>query len=190
MAKARKRRLKVYRTPIGFHDAYVAAPSQKAALEAWGADTNLFARGSAEEVTDPELMEAPLEHPGEVIKVSRGSAAEQIKALGKDSGRRTPSPRSSRKTATSRPLPRGERVKRRGPKPSRAKLTKAEEALETLRKRQVKAVDKLDKQEEALRRRRDELESKQAEQVEKAEARIGTEREAYQRKLRMWEETE
>ena len=26
--------LKVYRTPIGFHDAYVAAPSKKAALRA------------------------------------------------------------------------------------------------------------------------------------------------------------
>ena len=31
-------KLKVYRTPIGFHDAYVAAPSQKAALDAWGSD--------------------------------------------------------------------------------------------------------------------------------------------------------
>jgi hypothetical protein len=28
------RKLKVFRTPIGFHDAYVAAPSRKAALEA------------------------------------------------------------------------------------------------------------------------------------------------------------
>ena len=27
----RATKLKVYRTPIGFHDAYVAAPSQKAA---------------------------------------------------------------------------------------------------------------------------------------------------------------
>ena len=33
---ARKQKLNVYRTPIGFHDAYVAAPSQHAALLAWG----------------------------------------------------------------------------------------------------------------------------------------------------------
>jgi hypothetical protein len=33
----RAAKLKVFRTPIGFHDAYVAAPSQKAALEAWEA---------------------------------------------------------------------------------------------------------------------------------------------------------
>ena len=45
-------KLKVFRTPTGFHDAYVAAPSRKAALAAWGAEADLFARGTAEEVTD------------------------------------------------------------------------------------------------------------------------------------------
>ena len=88
MAKAkRKQKLKVFRTPIGFHDAYVAAPSQKAALEAWGADANLFARGEAEEVTEPKLAKAPLEHPGKVVKVLRGTKAEHLAALGKK-GRR------------------------------------------------------------------------------------------------------
>lgn len=70
------RALKVYRTPIGFHDAYVATPSQKAALEAWGADANLFARGSAEQVTEAELMQEPLANPGKIIKRPRGSEAE------------------------------------------------------------------------------------------------------------------
>ena len=84
MAKAkRKQKLKVFRTPIGFHDAYVAAPSQKAALEAWGVRTNLFARGSPEEVADPKLTKAPLEHPGKVVKVLRGTKKEQLAALGK-----------------------------------------------------------------------------------------------------------
>ena len=76
------RKLKVFRTTTGFHDAYVAAPSQKAALEAWGADANLLARGVAEQVTDPKLMAAPLERPGEVIKLSRGDLATQLRALG------------------------------------------------------------------------------------------------------------
>ena len=31
------RALKTFRTAIGFHDAYGAAPSRKAALKAWGA---------------------------------------------------------------------------------------------------------------------------------------------------------
>jgi hypothetical protein len=87
VAKAkRKQRLKVYCTPIGFHDALVAAPSQKAALEAWGASTNLFARGLAETVTDRALAEPALAEPGKVIKVSRGSKAEQLRAAAKDSG--------------------------------------------------------------------------------------------------------
>ena len=79
MAKAGK--LKVFRTPIGFHDAYVAAPSQKAALEAWGSDHNLFARGEAELVDDPALTAEPLARPGEVIKRLRGTAEEQLAAL-------------------------------------------------------------------------------------------------------------
>ena len=74
-------KLKVFRTPIGFHDAYVAASSQKAALAAWGSDANLFARGQAEQVTDPKLMKAPLESPGTVIWIMRGTAAEHMAAL-------------------------------------------------------------------------------------------------------------
>ena len=49
----------VYRPPVGFHAAYVAAPSQKAALEAWGSDANLFARGVAEVVTVLVLTKTP-----------------------------------------------------------------------------------------------------------------------------------
>jgi len=82
MPKAkRNQRLKVYSTPIGFHDALVAAPSQKAALEAWGAGTNLFSQGSAHVVTDPKLTKEPLEHPGQVVKVPRGTRKEHLSAL-------------------------------------------------------------------------------------------------------------
>ena len=77
----RKQQLKVFVTPIGFHDAYVAAPSQKAALEAWGADSNIFAQGIAEQVTDPTLMEGPLASPGKVIKRVRASADEHFAEL-------------------------------------------------------------------------------------------------------------
>ena len=66
-------KLKVFRTSIGFDDAYVAAQSRKAALVAWGADTDLFAHGSAELVDDPRLTEEPLSRPGEVVRVRRGT---------------------------------------------------------------------------------------------------------------------
>jgi hypothetical protein len=78
---ARAQKLKVYRTVAGFNDAYVAATSQKAALEAWGSVRDLFARGIAELVTDPALTAAPLASPGVVVKHSRGTTAEQIKAM-------------------------------------------------------------------------------------------------------------
>ena len=78
------RALKVFKLPIGFHDAYVAAPSQKAAAEAWGSDISVFARGEAELVTDAKLTEEPLASPGKVIKRLRGTAEEQIAALSKD----------------------------------------------------------------------------------------------------------
>ena len=52
------RALKVFRTPIGFHDAYVAAPSQKAALEAWGVRQDLFKEGQAAVADDPAAQAA------------------------------------------------------------------------------------------------------------------------------------
>jgi hypothetical protein len=54
-------KLKVFRTVSGFHDAYVAVPSRAAALRAWGASTDLFGMGAAEEVKDPKFMKAALE---------------------------------------------------------------------------------------------------------------------------------
>ncbi len=76
-------RLKLFRTPIGFHDAYVAAPSQKAALKAWGADADLFARGIAERVDDSALLAEAAEQPGTVIKRARGTAEEHLASAGK-----------------------------------------------------------------------------------------------------------
>jgi hypothetical protein len=52
------RALKVLRTAAGFHDASVAATNRKAALAARGSRADLFARGMAEQVTDPELTAA------------------------------------------------------------------------------------------------------------------------------------
>ena len=112
----RKQKLKVYRTPIGFHDAYVAAPSQKAALAAWGSDHDLFARGIAELVDDPELTREPLAKPGEVIRRSRGTAAEQIAALPADR------PKRAREAAVEPSPPPPPPKPKPKPKPDRAPL--------------------------------------------------------------------
>jgi colicin import membrane protein len=67
------RKLKTYRTSVGFFDLAIAAPSMKAALEAWGSETNLFHQGFAKETDDPAIIAATLAKPGIVLRRPVGS---------------------------------------------------------------------------------------------------------------------
>jgi hypothetical protein len=67
------RRLKTYQTSSGFFDLAVAAPSMKAAAEAWGSRTNVFKQGFAKETRDPAIVAATLAKPGVVLKRAVGS---------------------------------------------------------------------------------------------------------------------
>jgi hypothetical protein len=67
------RKLKTYQTSLGFFDLAIAAPSMKAALQAWGADSNLFHQGAAKESHDPDVIAATLAKPGTVLKRPVGS---------------------------------------------------------------------------------------------------------------------
>jgi hypothetical protein len=58
---------------MGFFDLAIAAPSMKAALEAWGSNSNLFHQGFAKEVADPQVVAATMEKPGLVLKRPVGS---------------------------------------------------------------------------------------------------------------------
>lgn len=174
------RKLKVFRTPTGFHDAYVAAPSRKAALAAWGADADLFARGTAEEVTDPRLMAEPLRHPGEVIRVSRGDLAAQLKALGP---RKKP-PRSGAKQApAAEPKPAAKAAK---PPPKRDKVDQADEALAAAQARQAKERATLEKERAAIERQIDALEARHEKEIERIEQRRDKAQAAYRRALESW----
>jgi hypothetical protein len=62
------RRLKVFETHIGFYEMVVAAPSMKAAAEAWGANPALFRQGFATETRDRKAARAALAQPGKVLK--------------------------------------------------------------------------------------------------------------------------
>ena len=68
------RKLKTYQTSLGLFDLAVAAPSMKAALEAWGADSNLFHQGAAKQSEDPDVIAATLVAPGVVLKRPVGSS--------------------------------------------------------------------------------------------------------------------
>jgi hypothetical protein len=67
------RKLKTYQTSLGFFDQAIATPSMKAALEAWGADSNLFHQGAAKESKDPDIVAATMAKPGVVLKRPVGS---------------------------------------------------------------------------------------------------------------------
>src|SRR5437016_13717445 len=67
------RKLKTYQTSLGFFDQAIAAPSMKAALEAWGTKTNLFHQGVAKEVDDPDVIAATMRKPGVILRRPVGS---------------------------------------------------------------------------------------------------------------------
>lgn len=67
------RKLKTYITSQGFYDLAVAAPSMKAALEAWGASSNLFHQSFAKEAGDADVIAATMEAPGIVLRRPVGS---------------------------------------------------------------------------------------------------------------------
>jgi len=68
------RKLKTFQTSLGFYDLAIAAPSMKAALEAWGAGSNLFHQGIAKETDDPDVVAATMSKPGVVLKRPAGSS--------------------------------------------------------------------------------------------------------------------
>jgi len=174
-------KLKVFRTPIGFHDAYVAAPSQKAALAAWGADADLFARGVAERVTDPALIEEPLANPGKVIRRTRGSESEHIAAL-----KATPSP-ARKAPATTQDKPRREaRPARPKPRPARDRLDAAEAALEEAREHFASERTALDREETELQRKRERLRADERREEERLIARRDDEEARYEAAMDRW----
>ena len=125
-------KLKLFRAVSGFHDSYVAAPSRAAALRAWGARTDLFAMGAAEQVDDPAVFAKARSKPGVIFKANRGKSAglEEAKAA--------------------RPKP------KRKP-PSRARLERAERALAALEIKQEAERAALDKEIAVLEERKRKL---------------------------------
>ena len=177
--------LKVYRTPIGFHDAYVAAPSQKAALAAWGSDANLFARGAAELVTDPALTEEPLAAPGTIVKRLRGTTAEQIAALPPSKPRR----KGARRAETTVAPPRKVAPKPKPPRPSRAELDTAEQALADAGRRQADRLHDIEAREAALARERRAIEREQGREMAELMQRREAAQAAFDAALKRWQET-
>lgn len=170
------RPLKVYRTSTGFHDAYVAAPSKKAALAAWGAGKDLFAIGSAEIVTDPALTAEPLANPGRIVKRSRGNLAVQLAAM----------PAEKERGASARKPKSDAHKTKPKPPPSRARLDAAEAAVQAFEDEASAAMAALRRREEELRQERQALDRRHAATAEKLERALAQARERYERALAEW----
>lgn len=175
-------KLKVFRTSTGFHDAYVAAPSRKAALAAWGTDRDLFARGAAEEVTDAALTEAPLARPGEVIKVSRGDREAQMAALPEGKPKPSRPNTKSKAKAAAKPKPVAK------PKPSRADLDAAEEALAAAETRHEQERAELAAEAAVIERRQRDLKREQDREIAGFEAAREEAEATYRTSLERWRE--
>lgn len=67
------RKLKTFQTSLGFYDLAIAAPTMKAAMEAWGAGSNLFHQGFAKETDDADVVAATMSKPGVVLRRPAGS---------------------------------------------------------------------------------------------------------------------
>ena len=176
----RKQKLKVFRTPIGFHDAYVAVPSQKAALEAWGTESNIFAQGIAEQVNDPKLMEEPLANPGKVIKRVRGSTDEHFAALDRSTRKLKTKPKAEEAAEAPK------RKAKPKPRPSRDELDAAEHALEKAENKQRKKLAELDGEIRELERKRRDLQRKHEAERDELAGKRDRARSAYDRAMESW----
>jgi hypothetical protein len=137
-------KLKIFQAHLGFFDTIVAAPSQKAALEAWGSRQDLFRDGTAAIATGPDAIKAALEKPGVVLKRLSGSTGAFMEQppLPKSSG-------SSRKGALSR-----RRAQTIQKQPDRRKLEAAERALAKLQEEWEHMNAEFAEREDALRTER------------------------------------
>ena len=156
------RKLKTYQTSLGFFEQAIAAPSMKAALEAWGADSNLFHQGVAKESHDPDVIAATMAKPGVVLKRPVGSDgpfgehAELPKNLGQD-GRKKPAHKPSAKAKMS------------SAQPDKAADRKAAQAYERERQRREREEAREEAARQKERARRQEAIDKAQAALDKAE---------------------
>jgi type IV secretory pathway VirB10-like protein len=176
--KPRKGRLKVFRTAIGFHDAYVAAPSRKAALAAWGTDKDLFARGGAEEVSDPALMKEPLSVPGTVFR--------KLRSMPPDEAEGEPSKPRKRKAAGGAAVENSMRPVPPPPQPSDEDVEKARGELQEAREQHAREEQDLAARERDLARERKAMEQRHAKELGVKEKELVAAQERYDERLAAW----
>lgn len=180
---ARAAKLKVYCTSIGFYDALVAAPSQKAALKAWGTTTDLFGAGRASVIDDPDLQAEALANPGEVIKRPRGGDPEKLIAAMEEeerAERSRPAPKARRPAPTAA----NDRMPIPEPPPDRSALAAAEKVLNDAKSELDGKLDEVAADREALERREAKIKADGERRIVELKATRDLARDEYERAVR------
>ena len=165
LARGGKGRLKVFQAQFGFYDSVVAAPSQVAALRAWGTHQNLFAGGDARVTTDEAAVKAALEHQEVPLRRPVGSHDPfEVDPAGLPKAPDAPKRAGKSKLA-----------------PDRSKLKAAEAALNRLEQRRQAEEAGFDEAAAALAARRDEAKTAYAGARKDALATVAAARKAYTR---------
>ena len=163
-------RAKVYAADIdGIHEWVVAAPNQRAALDAFGVHQDLFSQGRARVTTDAQASEAALAEPGVPLRRPSGS-----KEAFRPAGLGGEAAWAQAAEAAAKAAP-----KKKKP-PSRAKLDAAEAALKTFEGEAEADRQALEAERRALARRAEALEAEQAKQRERLKATLAQARRAYE----------
>jgi colicin import membrane protein len=166
------RKLKVFQAQIGFYDTVVAAPSQPAALRAWGIHQNLFASGEASITTDDAAVAAATAHPETPLRRAVGSSH----------------PFTLEPTSLPKVLPHAPKAAKPAgrPKPAapprpvdRSKLEAAEKALSALEQRRNDEEAEFRQQQDDLDARRDAAQSAYLKAREAATTKVAAARAAY-----------
>jgi hypothetical protein len=124
-------KLKVYRAQMGFFESVVAAPSQKAALDAWGTRQNLFGEGLAEVTDDPDAAKAALANPGKPQRRPAGSGG-AFEDAGSAPKRLPEAPKSRPRKAAAKGKATAAPASPPPPPPDRSALDEAEAAIRKL----------------------------------------------------------
>ena len=167
------RALKTYITNLGFFELAIAAPSMKAALEAWGMSHNAFQHGFAKQTEDPAIVAATTAKPGVVLKRAVGtSGAFKEDAALPDALPNIRPPARTSKSSTSKTSVKVQPKRKESPKSERgqAAVISFEKARRAREKARAKEEAKLAKQRSVRKRATD-----------KAEAALEEAREAHQR---------
>jgi colicin import membrane protein len=179
------RKLKTFQTSLGFYDLAVAAPSMKAALEAWGAGSNLFHQGVAKETDDPSVVAATMSKPGVVLKRpagSNGRFAEQSD-LPSDLGSAGKGSRRESRGAKPAKKPRPE-ISEEDARKAAAEFEKEQKRRDAGRRREEAARDKdRERREKATAKAQAALDKAEREHADRA-ADIQVEREALEKRAR------